>query len=144
MEGEERVSVSELSSESKRAYVLVKVVEKTEPKEIPSRFGPTRMVTEALVADSTAGILMSLWDDQAEQVSVGDTIQVDNGYISLVRGHMRLNIGKYGSMSQSEEELEPNTETNMSDREFDSPRRNPRYNRDGGGGGGGGGGYNRY
>ena len=133
MEGEERVSVSELSSESKRAYVLVKVVEKTEPKEIPSRFGPTRMVTEALVADSTAGILMSLWDDQAEQVSVGDTIQVDNGYISLVRGHMRLNIGKYGSMSQSEDELEPNSENNMSDREFDMPRRNPRYNRDGGG-----------
>ncbi len=141
MEGEERVSVSELSPESKRAYVLVKVVEKSEPKEIPSRFGPTRMVTEALVADDTGGILMSLWDDQAEQVSVGDVLQVDNGYISLVRGHMRLNIGKYGSMSQAEEELEANTETNMSDREFDMPRRNPRY---GGRDGGSGGGYNRF
>lgn len=129
MESTQRISVEDLTPESKRVYVLVKVVEKSEPKEIPSRFGPTRMVTEALVADESASILMSLWDDQADQVEVGDTLQVDNGYISLVRGHMRLNIGKYGSMSKVDEEIEPNTESNLSDQEFDQPRRNPRYNR---------------
>lgn len=127
MEGIERVKVEELTPESKRVYVLVKVVEKAEPKEIPSKFGPTRKVTEALVADETGSILMSLWDDQAEGVKVGDVILVNNGYISLVRGHMRLNVGKYGSMSQVDSEIEPKVDPNLSDREFDMPRRSYRY-----------------
>ncbi|MCI0497769.1 MAG: single-stranded DNA-binding protein [Thermoplasmata archaeon] len=129
METTQRISVQELTPESKRVFVLVKVMEKSEAKEIPSRFGPTRTVTEALVADGSASILMSLWDEQAGQVAVGDTLQVENGYISLVRGHMRLNIGKYGTMTKVEDAIEPNTGTNLSTQEFDQPRRNPRYNR---------------
>ena len=129
MEPIQRMSVQELTPESKKVYVIVKVVEKSEPKEIPSRFGPARTVTEALVADGSAGILMSLWDDQSEKVDVGDNLQIDNGYISLVRGHMRLNIGKYGTMTKVEEQIEAKTEPNLSDQEHDQPRRNPRYNR---------------
>ena len=37
----------------------------------------------------------------------GDTLKIDNGYISLLRGHMRLNVGKYGSMAEAEEGIEP-------------------------------------
>ena len=103
---EEITKIKDLNPYAKRVNVLAKVVHKGEPKEINTRYGETKHVTEAVVGDETGIITMSLWEDQAELVNEGETIYVDNGYISLVRGHMRLNVGKYGTIKKSEESIE--------------------------------------
>jgi len=117
------VKVADLTPMSKSVNVLVKVVSAGEKKDIPTREG-IRQVGEFLVADETAGVLLSLWGDQISQVAEGDVLQIKNGYISLVRGSMRLNVGKYGSMEKSEEALpEVNTATNLSDKTHEMPER---------------------
>lgn len=134
-------NINDLNENSKNVNATIKVIEIGETKDIPSRFGDKR-VCEVKVADASGSILLSLWDDQIGKIAVGDTLSIQNGYISIVRNSMRLNIGKYGKMLLSEGALsEVNTENNVSERHVDQPERPRRGGYGGGRSGSGGGGY---
>lgn len=126
---EELVKVGELNPRSRRVNMLVKVVEKSEPREVISRRdGTTHKVAEALVGDETGVILLTLWDKHVEQVNVGNSLKISNAYVSLFKGSMRLNIGRYGSFEVVEEEVpEVNMENNMSTKRYGMPRRRPLF-----------------
>jgi len=102
---EEYTKVKDLNQGSKKVNVLAKVLSVGEPKQIQTRYGEAKSVTEAVLGDETGKVTMSLWEEQANLVSPGDTIVVENGYVSFVRGHMRLNVGKYGSIKKSDTDL---------------------------------------
>lgn len=117
--------VKDLTPESKQVNVLAKVVGLSEEREITSRFGEARKLVEATVGDETGTVLLTLWNDQIGQVTKDVTILVDNGYVSLVRGHIRLNVGKYGSFQKSETPIDNvNTSLDVSAVEYE---REPRY-----------------
>jgi replication factor A1 len=128
--------IKDLNPQSKRVDVLAKCLDVSEPKDIPGRFGNTRRVAEATLADESGSIVMSLWDDQIGTIAKEDTLAVKNGYVSLVRGHMRLNVGKYGQLSKAEKTLDTTAnEPNMSEKEYEQERR--QYSGGGGGDRGG-------
>ncbi len=138
--------VRDLTPSSKQVNVLAKVVTVGEAKEVMGKFGDARKVAEAIVGDDTATIILSLWNEQIGSIAKDEIVLIDNGYVSLVRGHMRLNVGRYGNLTKSTEAIaEVNQTLDMSQQEFESERRS--YGgggggyRGGGGGGGGGGGY---
>ncbi len=143
------VKVESLDPESRQVNVTVKVVSKGQARETTSRRdGSTHRVVDALVGDETGSVYLTLWDDNIDKVNEGGTISIKNGYISLFRGSMRLNIGRYGSMEASSQPVENvNTENNLSNKEFPERRRypsfRPRYRDEGYGGGGRGRGYGR-
>ena len=86
--------------------------------------GSTRQVTDVLVGDETGSILMSLWGDQASKVSVGKVITITNGYVSVVRGSMRLTLGREGQMKESTEQIaQVDTKNNLSDLKVEERRR---------------------
>lgn len=121
----ETKKVNELTPQSKKVNVLVKVVSIGEPKEIPNRFGgEPKKVAEATVGDETGAVILSLWQDQIGSVQENDVLYIENGYISLVQGHMRLNVGKYGKMTKSDKEMPAvNSEVNVSAAEHEQERR---------------------
>jgi replication factor A1 len=131
--------IKDLTPQSKRVDVLAKCLDVSDPKDIPGKYGNSRKVAEATIADDTGAIVLSLWDSQIGSIGKEDNILIKNGYVSLVRGHMRLNVGKYGTLEKSDKPLEAtSTSPNMSDKEYEQERR-----QFGGGGGrryGGGGG----
>jgi replication factor A1 len=135
--------VGELTPQSRAVNVTAKVVSKSEIRDIPmGRDGSAHKVCDALVGDETGSIYLTLWDDNIEKVNEEDTLRIENGYVTLFKGNMRLNIGKYGKMAPAEKpfEGEVNTENNVSSKEYDQPRRS--FRRGGGGyGGRRGGGY---
>jgi replication factor A1 len=84
----------------KQVTVEAKVVEKSEPREVMSRFkDETYKVANAVISDDTGTIKLTLWNDQIDQVNVNNIVKVENGYISSFRGEIQLNIGKYGKLS---------------------------------------------
>ena len=109
------------------------------------RDGSAHKVCDALVGDETGVVYLTLWDDNITKVNDGDTIRVENGYVTLFKGNIRLNIGKYGKLEPAKEALtaEVNTENNVSSKAYEQERRPyQRRKRSGGfGGGRGGGGY---
>ena len=116
--------VRDLTPNSKQVNVLAKVLSVGEPKEVMGKFGDPRKVCEAVVGDDTAVITLSLWNEQIGTIAKHETNFVDNGYVSLVRGHMRLNVGRYGNLSKSTDSVgEINQGLDMSQQEFESERR---------------------
>jgi replication factor A1 len=136
--------VRDLTPSSKQVNVHAKVVNVGEAKQVMGKYGDPRKVAEAVIGDDTAVITLSLWNEQIGSIAKDENILIDNGYVSLVRGHMRLNVGRYGALSKSNEEIASvNSQLDMSQQEFETERRS--YGGGGGfrdrGSGGGGGGY---
>ena len=138
--------VGDLTPESKAVNVTAKVVSKTEVREIPmGRDGSAHKVSDALIGDETGVVYLTLWDDNIEKVNEADTVRIENGYVTLFKGNIRLNIGKYGKLGAAKEPLtvEVNTENNVSSKTYEQERRPFRSGGRGGGGGGYGGGRDR-
>lgn len=128
--------IGELTPASRAVNVIAKVVSKSEIRNIAAgRDGAPHRVCDALVGDETGCVYLTLWDDNIEKVNEGETISVKNGYVSLFRGNMRLNIGRYGTLGAAEQALtgEVNTENNLSTKVYEQPRRPFRGRRDFGG-----------
>ncbi|MEM4730007.1 MAG: single-stranded DNA-binding protein [Thermoplasmata archaeon] len=134
VETKELTKIKDLTPQHSRVNVLARVVKLGEVREVPSRYGPPRKVSDTVIGDETGTIVMSLWQEQVGTVKEGDVIYIDNGYISLFRGHMRLNIGKYGTLSKSDQPMEVvSTELDMSEKEWPMERRRERFeDREGG------------
>ncbi len=127
--------VKDLAPSTKQVNVKAKIVSIGERRQIESRVGGSRQLAEAVIGDETATVILSLWEDQIEAVQPEDVIMIDNGFTSLVRGHLRLNVGKYGTLTKLEEQIaEVNTKVDLSAIEHE---REPRYSSMGGGGYGG-------
>jgi replication factor A1 len=126
---EEFMKVGDLKTYSRRVNVKVKVLSKTETREVASRrSGSTLSVAEALVGDDTGCVLLNLWEEDIEKVDEGDIITITNGYVKLFKGSMRLNIGRYGQTEKIEEDIpEVNTENNLSEKTFPFQRERSRY-----------------
>ncbi len=121
------IHIAELSPRSRSVNVKVHVIEKGEENEVVSRKdGSTYRVAEALVGDSSGCVLMSLWNEDIALVEEGGNYQILNGYVSIFKNSMRLNLGRNGQLEKIDEEIEANQEVNMSEKEFENrfrPRR---------------------
>jgi replication factor A1 len=136
--------IGELTPASRAVNVTAKVVSKSEIRDIPmGRDGSPHRVCDALVGDETGSIYLTLWDANIEKVNENDTIRVENGYVTLFKGNMRLNIGKYGKLEAAKEPFagEVNTGNNLSNKTYEQQRRPFRGRGGGFGGRRGGGGY---
>ncbi len=130
------VKIGELTTSSRAVNVTAKVVSKSEVRNIAAgRDGEPHRVCDALVGDETGCVYLTLWDDNIQKVNEGDTISIGNGYVSLFKGNMRLNVGRYGTLEVAGEELtgEVNTANNLSNRVYEQQRPPFRGRRDFGG-----------
>ena len=131
-------TVAELKPRMKNVTISFKVIEIGEEREVSSRRdGTTHRVVDITVGDTSGTVQVPLWDDTIDAVEAGKTYNLTNGYTGLFRGNLRLNVGRYGELSDAEEAIEEvNMELDMSAEEHEDTRRRRDY-----GGGGGGGGY---
>jgi len=124
------LKIDELTPRTGRVNMPVKVLSLEEPRSMDNG----TVICEGLVGDETGTVIMSFWNDECETVENGMTINLKDARANLVRGFMRLSLGKKGSMTVSDNSLESIKESiNLSDLEYEMPR----FGRDGGGGRGG-------
>ena len=120
------VKIAELSPASRAVNVKAKVVSKSDVRNIAAgRDGAPHRVCDALIGDETGCVYLTLWDENIEKVQEGDTVNIGNGYVTLFKGNMRLNVGKFGTLEVAKEALavEVNTENNMSNKVYEQKRR---------------------
>jgi len=135
-ESEELIKIEKLTPSSREVNVIVKVVSKSQVRDVTGRDYTARRVADALVGDETGCVYLTLWDDNIDKINEEATIRITNGYVNLFRGNMRLNIGRYGSFKLLEESpiTEVNTENNLSDKRYEQERRYQPYRQPGYGG----------
>jgi replication factor A1 len=94
------LKIKELRNGMKRLDIEGKVTDKSETREVTSRFkNETYKVASAVIADETGTVKLTLWNEQIDQVNVGNIVKIENGYVSSFRGEIQLNIGKFGKLT---------------------------------------------
>ena len=84
--------IKDLTQDSKKIDILVKLASRSEP-----RYAKGYKIVTFLASDPTGVIPIPFWNDESDQVKVGDFLQIQNGYVTTFRDQLQLNIGKYGS-----------------------------------------------
>ena len=124
------MKVDELTPRTGRVNMPVKVISLDEPRSMDNG----TMVCEGLVGDETGTVIMSFWNDEIEVAQNDVVLDLKDARANLVRGHMRLSLGKKGSMKESNTTLDNIKQSvNLSDLEYEMPR----FGNRGGPGGGG-------
>ena len=129
--------LEELGPRMRNINLKVKCVNKSEVREVSSRKdNSTHRVAEATIGDETGSIILTLWDDAIDKVEPENVYNIINGYTSLFRGNLRLNLGKFGKIGDSDEHIpEVSLDNNLSDKKYERERRGPpRYDSRRGGG----------
>ncbi len=94
------MDIKDLREGMKRVNIEAKVMEKGNPREVTSRYkDETYKVADAVVADETGSIKLTLWNEQIDQVNVNDKVKIENGYVTSFRGESQLNVGRYGRLT---------------------------------------------
>ena len=113
------MKVDELTPRTGRVNMPVKVISLDEPRSMDNG----TMVCEGLVGDETGTVIMSFWNDEIELAQVDVVLDLKDARASLVRGHMRLSLGKKGSMKESNIAIDTIKQSvNLSDLEYEMPR----------------------
>lgn len=109
-------SVAKLNPESSGYNVNVKVVSKSAAEDTKDG-----KVQEVVAGDSTGIVTMRLLGDEVGSMEDGQTYEVRNASVRMVKGHIRLQVGKWGKISKyaGDKEVEPNSEKDMSATEYE-------------------------
>ena len=91
------MKISELKAGQGKVDVEVKVKSKNEPR-VMNKYGRELKVANAVVLDDSGEIALTLWNNDVEQVNVGDTLRITNGYVSEFNGQKQLTSGKFGKL----------------------------------------------
>ena len=94
------VDIKDLHDGAKRVDVQAQVVEKGDPREVRSKFkDETYRIVDAVVADESGSVKLTLWNEQIDQINVGDNIKIENGYVTSFKSEIQLNVGKFGKLT---------------------------------------------
>jgi ssDNA-binding replication factor A large subunit len=98
--GPVNMQIKDVDVNTKRVNLEAKVVEKSATKRVYSRFsGTAHNLSTAMIRDKTGSIGLSLWNDQIDTISVGDTVQIENGLVKVFRGQLGVSVGKKGKLN---------------------------------------------
>jgi replication factor A1 len=89
--------IKDLQPKQGNAEVEAVVIDKKEIREF-NKFGKSGRVCNATIKDSTGKMALTLWNEQIDQVKVGDRIKVTNGYVNEWQGEMQLSTGRFGKI----------------------------------------------
>ena len=114
------VTIAELTPGMKSVNITFKVMNTGDERTVESRRdGETYRVLDAVVGDSTATIMMPVWNETIESVKEGETYTLTNGYTGLFKGSLRLHLGKFGSIASAKEPMtKVNTTLDMSAKDY--------------------------
>jgi replication factor A1 len=100
LEEDQMTAIKDLQDGMKRVSIEAQIVEKGDPREVKSRFkDETYRIVDAVVADESGSVKLTLWNEQIDLVNVGDKIKIENGYVTSFKSEMQLNVGKFGKLT---------------------------------------------
>jgi len=94
------MKISELKAGTGNVEVEGELVSKEEARDVITKFGKKLRVANAVLRDDSGEIALSLWGEDADKFSQGDSVKIENGWVSEYKGNMQLSAGKYGKITK--------------------------------------------
>jgi hypothetical protein len=79
--------------------VTAKITEIPPIQPVITRWGSECYVSNVTIADDTGSIRLSLWNNRADKVRVGDEVELTNCYVSRFAGQLQLRLRRQSTMS---------------------------------------------
>jgi replication factor A1 len=93
------MKISELQPKQGNVNVEGTIKEISPAREF-QKFGRPGKVANCVLEDDSGSIILTLWNEDIENVAVGDHIKVVNGYVNEWQGEKQLTSGRYGSLEK--------------------------------------------
>lgn len=91
------MAIKDLQVRQGNVDLVVEVVDKGEVREF-EKFGKKGRVCTAKVKDESGEVALTLWNDQVDQINLGDRVHIINGYVNEFQGEKQLTTGKFGKL----------------------------------------------
>jgi replication factor A1 len=91
------MTVADLQPKQGNVELTLDITDKGDVRTF-NKFGKEGRVCNATAKDDSGQITLSLWNEQIDQVSVGDKIKISNGWVSEWQGEKQLSTGKFGKL----------------------------------------------
>ncbi|MBI2084486.1 MAG: DNA-binding protein [Candidatus Aenigmarchaeota archaeon] len=91
------MKISDIKPGMSGITIEAKVVEIGERRDVNTKYG-VKSVADVVIEDETGQVKLSLWENQIDSVSEGDTISIKGAYVTQFRDTMQLNIPRTGGM----------------------------------------------
>ena len=91
------MEIKDLQPRQGNVEVVATIKSIEEPREF-EKFGNPGKVANATIEDESGSMKLTLWNDQINQVKVGDKIHITNGYVNEWQGESQLTTGKFGQL----------------------------------------------
>jgi len=101
--------IEDLRVGMKKINITAEVLKTSEASKVHTQFRDNALVSNAEIGDETGKVLLCLWDQQVNAVSVGDCIEVKNAHVATFKGEKQLRLGKNGSIVKLEKTLPSET-----------------------------------
>ncbi|MHA1710800.1 MAG: hypothetical protein ACTSUS_01845 [Candidatus Freyarchaeota archaeon] len=106
-----KLMIKDLRVGMKKVKVRARVLEVSTPRMVFTRFGRQVYAANALIADKTGTIQLSLWGQQINIVSVGAVVEVENSHVTRFMRTPQLRVGRYGKLSVVKDASFPSIQT---------------------------------
>ena len=92
------MKVADLKPRQGKVEIEIEIIDISEVREF-SKFGREGRVATARAKDDSGEIDLTLWNENIDEVSVGDKVKIENGYVSEFQGNPQLTAGKFGTLT---------------------------------------------
>lgn len=94
------MKISEVLAQQNATLENVEVVSKDEPRQF-EKFGNVVRVCNAQIKDDSGEMQLTLWNDEIEQVQVGDKLNITDGWVKEWNGNLQISAGRSGKITKA-------------------------------------------
>jgi replication factor A1 len=91
------MAIKDLQARQGQVDLVAEVTEKGDIREF-EKFGKKGRVCNAVIKDDTGTVKLTLWNEQIDQIKVGDKVHIINGWVAEWQGENQLSTGKFGQL----------------------------------------------
>lgn len=96
------LNVRDLKPGMSHVNLTVKVMDASKSKQVVTSAGIEHEILELEVSDKSGSIKLVLWDEKIiiPDLKEGDTVKIENGFVTSFKGTWRINVGRYGTATK--------------------------------------------
>ncbi len=99
----DKMKVSDLKENSNVDEIVLKIVEKKEPREVTRRYGGTSRVCDLVGEDEDGNkIQIALWNEEIDVVEVNETLKITDGWVKEWDNELQISTGRNGKIEKVE------------------------------------------
>ncbi len=92
------MKVEDLKPRTAVDEITLEVVSKGEVRDFATEKGAGKVCTCA-AKDDSGEVSLTLWNEQCAEVKEGDTVKIENGWVSEFRGDKQVGTGRNGTLT---------------------------------------------